>query len=144
MKHLVDKNSINRRNFLASFLVASQIFATIPVANAAVSDILSAAAKNSEITYSSNAKNLNRVSMGDGSGGSVYDNSPKNPAAARRRAMTGCKIDSARREAGQGKMSERDCNLKVMDGDYEFMLEAMRKLDCPSCPYGVGDSVKKE
>eukprot|EP00566_Odontella_aurita_P023994 CAMPEP_0113555874 /NCGR_PEP_ID=MMETSP0015_2-20120614/16952_1 /TAXON_ID=2838 /ORGANISM="Odontella" /LENGTH=204 /DNA_ID=CAMNT_0000457185 /DNA_START=149 /DNA_END=763 /DNA_ORIENTATION=+ /assembly_acc=CAM_ASM_000160 len=92
-------------------------------------------------SYSSNARNLDRISAGDMSGGSTYDNNPSSPNAARRRAMIGCKIETARNEAargaGLGKFGERDCNLRVMDGDSEFMLRAMRALDCPSCPYGV-------
>lgn len=103
--------------------------------NADVGDIFSAAARNSEISYSSNAKNLNRLSTGDASGGSVYDNNPQSSAAAKRRALIGCKSDLARREVG---ISERDCNLRVFDGDTEFMLHALRKLDCPTCPYGIG------
>jgi hypothetical protein len=92
-------------------------------------------------SYSSNARNLDRLSAGDSSGGSVYNNSPTSAAAARRRAMVGCKIDASRRAAmvteGMQNFSEKDCNLKVMDGDTEFMLKTLRELDCPSCPYGI-------
>ena len=92
-------------------------------------------------SYSSNARNLDRLSAGDSSGGSVYNNSPTSAAAARRRAMVGCKIDASRRAAmvteGIKSFSEKDCNLKVMDGDTEFMLKTLRELDCPSCPYGI-------
>ena len=93
-------------------------------------------------SYSSNARNLDRISSGDMSGGSSYDNDPSNPRTAKRRAMVGCKIPPAREEAaGGGKsggnLSERDCNLRVMGGDVEFMLRALRELDCPTCPYGV-------
>uniref|UniRef100_A0A7R9W752 Uncharacterized protein n=1 Tax=Pseudictyota dubia TaxID=2749911 RepID=A0A7R9W752_9STRA len=92
-------------------------------------------------SYSSNARNLDRVSAGDMSAGSTYDNNPSNPKAARRRAMVGCKIETARTEAARGAglddLKEKDCNLRVMDGDTEFMLKAMRELECPTCPYGV-------
>lgn len=86
-------------------------------------------------SYSSNGRNLDRLSVGDRSGGSVYDNDPKSPGAAKRRAMLGCKIPSARLRAGME--SERECNLRVLDGDSEFMLKVLRKLECPSCPYGI-------
>jgi hypothetical protein len=92
-------------------------------------------------SYSSNARNFDRLSSGDSSGGSVYNNSPSPAAAARRRAMVGCKTESSRREAmkieGLRGLNERECNLRVMDGDAEFMLKALRELDCPTCPYGI-------
>ncbi len=93
-------------------------------------------------SYSSNAKNLDRLSIGDSSGGSVYDNNPVSASARKRRAMVGCKIDSSRREAAaianmEGQMSVKDCNIRVMNGDADFMLEALKKLDCPTCPYGI-------
>ena len=86
-------------------------------------------------SYSANARNLDRLSVGDQSGGSIYDNNPKNPTAAKRRAMLGCKVPVARKEAGMA--SEKECNFKVMDGGTEFMLKTLRKLDCPTCPYGI-------
>lgn len=58
-----------------------------------------------------------------------------------RRAMVGCKNPSARGLAGEklGKrLSEKDCNLQVMSGDTDFMLETLTELDCPTCPYGIG------
>lgn len=92
-------------------------------------------------SYSSNARNMQRLASGDSSGGSVYDNYPKSEAGKKRRAITGCKIPSARREAslleGAGLLSEKDCNVRVLSGDTGFMLEAIRKLDCPTCPYGI-------
>jgi hypothetical protein len=92
-------------------------------------------------SYSQNARNFERLANGDESGGSVYDNNPTAKGARRRRAMTGCKIPSTREEAAEqlmlSSLSEKDCNLKVMDEDAEFMLKAMRALECPTCPYGV-------
>ncbi|KAL3796856.1 hypothetical protein HJC23_008809 [Cyclotella cryptica] len=94
-----------------------------------------------EKVYSSNARNLMRLSSGDSSGGSVYDNNPSSPKARRRRAMVGCKNTSARSLAGKmiGKsnLNEKDCNMLVMEGDGTFMLEALTELDCPTCPYGI-------
>ena len=91
--------------------------------------------------YSSNARNMARLSSGDKSGGSVYDNNPSSPGAARRRALQGCKISSTRNLAADKadikNLSERECNLQVLDGDTEFMLKAMRELECPTCPFGI-------
>ena len=91
--------------------------------------------------YSSNARNMARLSSGDKSGGSVYDNNPSSPGAARRRALQGCKISSTRNLAADKadikNLSERECNLKVLDGDTEFMLKAMRELECSTCPFGI-------
>jgi len=135
----VENVASQRRRSISTFLIPALIttLSSQPeVSNAGVSDILSSAAKNSEITYSTNAKNFNRLSTGDASGGSAYNNNPSSPPAAKRRAMVGCKDRLAREEAGID--GERECNLRVMSGDYEFMLEALQKLDCPSCPYGIG------
>mmetsp|Transcript_33822 Transcript_33822/g.99670 ORF Transcript_33822/g.99670 Transcript_33822/m.99670 type:complete len:161 (-) Transcript_33822:3834-4316(-) len=91
--------------------------------------------------YSSNARNMARLNSGDQSGGSVYDNNPSSPGAAKRRALQGCKISSTRNlaaeEAGIRNLTERDCNLRVLGGDSEFMLKAMRALSCPTCPFGI-------
>ena len=72
----------------------------------------------------------------------MYDNNPQSVAAAKRRAMLGCKISSSRNLAAKDGgiemgFSEKDCNLRVVGGDSEFMLKALRKLDCPTCPYGI-------
>lgn len=91
--------------------------------------------------YSSNARNMMRLSSGDSSGGSIYDNNPTSPKARRRRAMVGCKNSNARSLAGkmigQKNLNEKDCNTMVMEGDGTFMLEALTELDCPTCPYGI-------
>jgi hypothetical protein len=102
------------------------------------------AAVESNKSYSSNARNMNRLAGGDGSGGSTYDNDPVNPAARKRRAMTGCKIPAARDEAsGSSSMSETECNRRVLSGDTDGMLQAMTTLDCPTCPYGVATTRTK-
>lgn len=121
-----------RRDMLkfGSFLVASALGLDVNTANAMEQKI-----------YSSNAKNMARLSTGDSSGGSVYDNNPSSPKARRRRAMVGCKNSSARSVAGkmigQNSLSEKECNLIVMEGDGTFMLQALSELDCPTCPYGI-------
>jgi len=91
--------------------------------------------------YSSNAKNIARLSNGDSSGGSLYNNNPSTTKARRRRAMVGCKNPSARQLAGKmignSTLSEKDCNQIVMEGDGTFMLEVLTELDCPTCPFGI-------
>lgn len=93
-------------------------------------------------SYSSNARNMERLSSGDSSGGSSYENNPKTEAGRRRRAMTGCKSPTAREETTEKGplLSETDCNRRVLEGHSEFMLQALSKLDCPTCPYGIATS----
>jgi hypothetical protein len=91
-------------------------------------------------SYSQNARNMERLNAGDSSGGSMYDNNPTSESGKRRRAMTGCKIPSAREEAAlPNKLSEKECNQKVLAGETDFMLQALEALECPACPYGVGE-----
>ena len=97
-------------------------------------------------SYSSNARNMERLNSGDASGGSVYNNNPTSEAGKKRRAMTGCKSSTAREEAAENvlkvkSLSEYECNQIVMnDGETEFMLSSLRKLECPTCPYGISSS----
>jgi hypothetical protein len=93
--------------------------------------------------YSENAKNLERINSGDFSGGSIYDNNPRNEKGRKRRAMAGCKVNVAREEASytilkqQRLLSEKDCNTMVLSGESEFMLQALQNLNCPTCPNGI-------
>eukprot|EP00569_Conticribra_weissflogii_P007872 CAMPEP_0171345336 /NCGR_PEP_ID=MMETSP0878-20121228/21289_1 /TAXON_ID=67004 /ORGANISM="Thalassiosira weissflogii, Strain CCMP1336" /LENGTH=110 /DNA_ID=CAMNT_0011848715 /DNA_START=357 /DNA_END=689 /DNA_ORIENTATION=- len=96
-----------------------------------------------EKVYSANARNMMRLSNGDASGGSAYDNNPSSTKARMRRAMVGCKSSAARSVAGESigmkNFSEKECNMEVMNGrGAGFMLEALTQLDCPTCPYGIG------
>lgn len=132
-----------RTDFLKGAMASLFLVATAPdSASSAVLDSSSIflAAK----AYSSNARNMDRISAGDFSGGSVYDNNPSSAGARRRRAMQGCKIPSAREEAadvlGERSLAEKDCNVKVMSESPDFMLTAMQTLDCPMCPYGIKES----
>ena len=101
-------------------------------------------------SYSSNARNMERLNSGDASGGSVYNNNPTSEAGKKRRAMTGCKSSTAREEAAENvlkvkSLSEYECNQIVMnDGETEFMLSSLRKLECPTCPYGISSSREKK
>ena len=95
-------------------------------------------------SYSTNARNLDRLNAGDSSGGSIYDNNPSQPAARKRRAMQGCKFPSARVQAANilgytdnRALSEKDCNMQVMQDSPDFMLQALQQLECPTCPYGI-------
>jgi hypothetical protein len=99
-------------------------------------------------SYSANARNLERINTGDMSGGSLYNNYPKSASGQRRRAMTGCKSATAREEVAETilnveSLSEKDCNQIVLEGNVDFILQALRNLDCPSCPYGIATSRKQ-
>lgn len=96
-------------------------------------------------SYSENARNLERINAGDFSGGAVYSNDPPTEAGKKRRAMAGCKSPVAREEAADvnpnlESISEKECNSMVMSGETDFMLKALRNLDCPTCPYGIASS----
>ena len=94
------------------------------------------------VTYSSNAKNFQRLGEGDASAGSKYSNDlPDGSPAAKRRALVGCKSETARLEVAQGgALTEKDCNLRVIGGgETSFMLEALRILECDTCAYGIKD-----
>lgn len=118
-----ENQSKDRRRLLLSFLSAPAILVATGVA-----------AIPPQKSYSSNARNMDRLSNGDSSAGSQYDNNPKSAVAAKRRAMQGCKVDDARKKAD---VSERECNLRVMGGDSEFMLGILRELECVTCPFGI-------
>lgn len=128
-----DSAEVSRRDMVQNFLLTNMFSSMLMVQNAN--------AIPEQKSYSSNARNFDRLSSGDSSGGSVYNNNPSSASTARRRAMLGCKTDSSRQKAMKMQemdgLSERECNLKVMDGDAEFMLKALRELDCPTCPYGI-------
>jgi hypothetical protein len=95
--------------------------------------------------YSENAANMERLNNGDFSGGAVFNNNPTTERGAKRRAMTGCKLTMSREEASttilkrNTMLSEKECNTMVMDGETEFMLQALRNLDCPTCANGIGE-----
>ena len=129
---------VSRKDFLKVGSVLAAAIATIS------SD--PAAAIPPQKSYSTNARNMERLNAGDSSGGSIYDNNPSSPAARKRRAMQGCKIPSARDEAARNlgllkSLSEKDCNMQVMSSEPQsgpdFMLKALQALECPTCPYGV-------
>jgi hypothetical protein len=125
-----DVLQVDRKNFFKGVGMAFFAVAAVPKEALAVK------------SYSSNARNLDRINSGDMSGGSVYDNNPTSEAGQKRRAMVGCKSSVAREEAAQNSLnhsnfSEKECNKMVLAGETDFMLQALRTLDCPSCPYGI-------
>ena len=127
--HLHSATQSTRNDFLKAVILATSTILTAPLPSLAKS-------------YSSNARNLDRVNAGDFSGGSVYDNNPSTAGARRRRAMQGCKIPVVREVASeQGGLttvvSEKDCNIRVMEESPDFILNALQTLECPICPYGV-------
>lgn len=130
-----DRVSVDRRNLLLKTMVVSILLG--------FDGVKPAGAIPEQKVYSSNAKNMMRLGEGDSSGGSVYDNNPASPKARSRRAMVGCKNTSARSLAGEAignsRLNEKECNQLVMKGESDFMLNALTKLDCPSCPYGIGE-----
>jgi hypothetical protein len=130
---IVDATS-SRRSFVSGFGLAILYVSSFP----------NDASANS---YSANARNLERMNTGDMSGGSLYENNPKSDAGKKRRAITGCKSPTAREEAAEAilkvrDLSEKECNQMVLEGNPEFMLQALRNLDCPSCPYGISSTRK--
>jgi hypothetical protein len=110
----------------------------------AVSAASSVPSPSNARSYSENAANLERINNGDYSGGAVFNNSPTTERGKKRRAMTGCKVALSREEASSAilkrktMLSEKECNSMVMDGETEFMLQALRNLDCPTCANGIG------
>lgn len=133
-----DRVSVDRRNLLLKTgpIIASSILLGFD-------GVKPAGAIPEQKVYSSNAKNMMRLGEGDSSGGSVYDNNPSSAKARSRRAMVGRKNASARSLAGEAigniRLNEKECNQLVMKGESDFMLQALTKLDCPSCPYGIGE-----
>jgi hypothetical protein len=121
----------------AGLLLLSTTFFSSP-SHADVLDVLQAASRNSEITYSANAKNFARLGSGDASAGSKF--ASKSPKAAMRRAVQGCKSgEPIRREAGEE--NEKACITRLLDngGDAAFqqkVLEVMRARECATCPNG--------
>ena len=126
------------------FLLDCRARLTLGLAASAVASWSSFPEASNAKLYSENAANLERINNGDLSGGAVFNNSPDTERAKKRRAMTGCKVALSREEASTNilkrtkMMSEKECNTMVMDGETEFMLQALRKLDCPTCANGIG------
>lgn len=113
--------AVKSTKFLTRFVTASIISLSItgtPLYPANAIDALDAAFRNSEITYSNNAKNFARMGQGDFSQGSK--DISQSPAALKRRAVKGCKTEFLRSKSG---LSEIECMDKAMNGDIQFMLD---------------------
>lgn len=114
-------NTGKNTKFLARFVTASIVGLSITGAllqPVDAIDAIDAAFRNSEITYSNNAKNFARMGQGDFSQGSK--DISQSPAALKRRAVKGCKTESLRSKSG---LSEIECMDKAMNGDIQFMLD---------------------
>lgn len=104
-----------------SFLCLLTLSAAVPPAHAGM-PALDAALKANEVTYSNNAKNFQRMGEGDYSMG--RKDTSTSDRAVKRRAMNGCKDGALRKLAS---MSEKECNQRVIQDDYQFMIDAMEK-----------------
>jgi hypothetical protein len=129
-----DGGVVDRKKFLLECGLSFMVLTAVP-------------SKSHAKSYSANARNMDRMNTGDMSGGSTYDNDPKSEPGRKRRGITGCKIPVAREEAAESvlkisALSEKECNQMVLGGESEFMLQALRTLDCPTCPYGISSSRK--
>ena len=91
---------------------------------ASVGDIFEAAKRSNEITYSSNAKNMQRMQQGDYSMGSKQTST--NERGLKRRAALACKSSKALKEAKY--KNEGDCTRDVLAGTIDPMLKALDRL----------------
>ena len=86
-------------------------------------DAIDAAFKNSQITYSNNAKNFARMGQGDYTMG--QRDVSQSDRAKKRRAMKFCKNASYRSLAVKDGVNEKDCSQRVLVGDMQFILDAV-------------------
>ena len=136
--------TINEPSSRNQFLLNCRTFMTYGLAASTAASWSSFPDAANAKKYSENAANMERLNNGNFSGGAVFNNSPTTERGAKRRAMTGCKVTMSREEASTAilkrntMLSEKECNTMVMDGETEFMLQALRNLDCPTCANGIG------
>jgi len=101
-----------------------------------VGDILDAAKRNSEKTYSNNARNIQRIQQGDYSQGAKQTSTSER--GLRRRAALACKSPKALKASNYD--SEADCTRAVLAGEgTQIMLDALDNLgdDCKVDPTHV-------
>ncbi|GMH59516.1 hypothetical protein TL16_g02844 [Triparma laevis f. inornata] len=101
-------------------------------ATADVVDILSAAGTASQVTYSSTAKNLNRLSTGDSSAGSKYHTDTV--SSRKRRAAMGCKYGPVLKDL---EIGAKECNIRVLENDVDEILKVMESRRCDNCANGL-------
>jgi len=89
-----------------------------------LTDSLAAALKANSKTYSNNAKNLERMSKGDYTMGSKQTS--QTDRAKKRIATAACKNGAFRSYA---KVSELQCNNRVFDNDYKWVLEGLDAME---------------
>ena len=121
-------SSPRRREFLSSVFLAvgaAPLTALRPRPCAAdVGDVLAAASRANQITYSQNGKNIQRMQSGDYSMGSKPTSSE--PRALRRRATAACKSPKVLQQLGM--KDEKECNIAVLDGDVASVIDALTAL----------------
>lgn len=91
----------------------------------ALTDSLTAAMKASSKTYSNNAKNMERISKGDYSMGSKQTST--SDKAKKRIAANACKSNGEFRN--YAKVSEKQCNNRVFENDYQWVITALDELE---------------
>ena len=120
--HQYYKSSIKITSIVASVCLPICSNSLIATANP-----IEAALKNSEITYSNNARNLKRISEGDFSQG--RKDLSKSERAFKRRVVEVCKSSTLRAKYVGG--SESDCILKSMGStaDMKFVNSIIEKIE---------------
>jgi hypothetical protein len=130
-------NAYKVRNVIVSSILSSALIVQPVVANTGMitgdsltqsdivkTDALAAALKASQKTYSNNAKNIERMSKGDYSMGSKQTSQTER--AKKRIATAACKNGAFRSYA---KVSEKQCNNRVFDNDYKWVLEGLDEME---------------
>lgn len=133
-------NRLSFRNILTSTIISST-FVFSPISSHAgtgmitgdeltksqssLTDALEAAVKkNQQKSYSNNARNIERMSQGDYSMGSKQTSTSER--AKKRIATAACKNGQFRSFA---KVTEKECNNKVFDNDYKWVLDDLEKME---------------
>ena len=131
-------NGYKIRNVIVSTILSSTLIPVLPInadtgmitggglspTEVIKTDALAAALKASQITYSNNAKNIERMSKGDYSMGSKQTSQTER--SKKRIATAACKNGAFRSFA---KVSEKQCNNRVFDNDYKWVLEGLDAME---------------
>ena len=139
--NLHNNNRLKFRNIITSTVISSTIIfspilssyagtgmitgGSLTKSESAITDALEAAVKsNQQKSYSNNAKNLERMSQGDYSMGSKQTSTSER--SKKRIAVAACKNGQFRSFT---KVSEKECNNKVFDNDYAWVLDGLEKME---------------
>ena len=138
---LNNNNRLKFRNIITSTVISSTIIfspilssyagtgmitgGSLTKSESAMTDALEAAVKsNQQKSYSNNAKNLERMSQGDYSMGSKQTSTSER--SKKIIAVAACKNGQFRSFT---KVSEKECNNKVFDNDYAWVLDGLEKME---------------